>query len=206
MFSFITVALFVSLAIQGASAGFAINTPAMKQCTPVQISWTHGTSPYTLDIVSADDPCGAALLTIDDLTSTVYHLTPVWASGTEIILFVSDNADDQAWSGNITVGSGSDACTSGGSTISSSSESSTVNPNTQASPAPTSAQGSPAASPSSNTPTFAQGSPAASSSSNTTALGGAINVGTSSGVLTVHRACTPLFSIMALAPILALTL
>lgn len=192
MFSFITVALFVSLAIQGASAGFAINTPAMKQCTPVQISWAPGTSPYILDIVSADDPCGAALLTIDDLTSTIYHLTPDWAPGTELVLFVSDNAGDQAWSGNITVGSGSDACTSGGSTISSSSESppSTVNPNTPASPAPTSAQGSPAASP----------------SSNTTALGGAINVGTSSGVLTVHRACTPLFSIMALAPILALTL
>jgi len=202
MFSFITVALFVSLAIQGASAGFAINTPAMKQGTPVQISWAPGTSPYILDIVSAHDPCGTALQTIDDLKSTVYHLTPRWAPGTEVMLFVSDNAGDQAWSGNITIGS-SDACTSGGSTISSS-ESSTVNPNTQASPVPTSAQGSPAASPSSNAPTFAQGSPAASSSSNTTALGGAINAGTSSGVLTVHRAS--LFSIMALAPILALTL
>lgn len=56
------------------------------------------------------------------------------------------------------------------------------------------------------TPTAAEVPPIASPSPNTTGLGGAINVGTSSGVLTVHGASTPLLSIMALVPILALTL
>lgn len=193
MFStFITVALFVSLTIKGASAGFAINDPPLKQCTSAQISWSPGTPPYVVEVVSATDPCGAALRTIDGLMSTVYQYTTDLAPGTKVLLYVSDNAGDEAWSGNITIGSGSDSCTPGGSTSSTSSGSPpTVNPNAHASPTPTSAEVPPIAAP----------------SSNPTGLGGAINVGgTSSGVLTVHGASTLLLSIMALVPVLALTL
>jgi len=186
MFStFITVALFVSLAVKGVSAEFAINNPDLKHCTPAQISWSPGTAPYIIEIVSAADPCGPVLRTIDGLMSTVYQYATDLASGTKVLLYISDDAGDEAWSGNITVGSGSDNCTSGGSTSS----------------------GSPlAVDPASPTPSPAptNGSPA-SPSSNTTGLGGAINAGSPSGALTVHGASIPLLSVMALISILALT-
>lgn len=152
----------------------------------MKVSWSPGTPPYVLEVVSAADPCGPALRTIDGLKSTVYQYKTDLAPGTEVMLYLSDNAGDEAWSGNITIGSGT--CTSGGSTSSGSSP--TVNANAHASPTPTSTKVALTASP----------------SPNATGLGGAINAGTSSGVLTVHRASTPLLSIMALVSILALTL
>jgi len=178
MFStLITVALFVSLAIQGTFAGFAINTPKLVECTPAEISWAPGDGSYTIEIVSASDPCGDALQTIPGLTSTTYQYTSHLKAGTQVVLFIADTAGNEAWSGAITIGANSSACTPSASSITS--PSAAVN---KATPSP---------------------SP---SSSVAPSLGGAINAGsTSSGLLTVHRASTPLI-FTALAALLALTL
>jgi len=109
----ITVTLFVSLAIQSTFAGFAINTPSLVECSPVQISWAQGVGPYTIEVVSATDPCGSALDTISNLTSTVFRYTSDFKPGTEVMLFIADSAGNEAWSGNITVGgSPNGTCTS----------------------------------------------------------------------------------------------
>jgi hypothetical protein len=175
MFStLITVALFVSFAVQGTFAGFAINDPPLAACTPVKISWSSGVGPYSLEIVSASDPCGNALQTISGLTSTVYQYTSELKPGTDVLLFVSDSVGNEAWSGNITVGGGSDSCES-------------------AAPSSTPVVNNPITQPS-------------QSSLPSNGLGGAINAGSSSGgMLTVHRASTPLL-FTALAALLALTL
>jgi hypothetical protein len=204
MFStFITVALFVSLAIQGASATFAINTPTLNQCTPGKISWAAAVAPYTIEVVSADDPCGAALQTIDGLTSTIYQYTTSLKPGTQVMLFIADSAGNEAWSGDITIGGSSDTtCTPGPSTITASTTNSTT-PNTLNTPADVSPnQGS-----SSSTDVSINQSSSSSNPSPTPGLGGAINAEpTTSGVLTVHGASTLLLTIMALAATLALTL
>jgi len=183
MFStLITVTLFVSLAIQGSFAGFAINTPKLTECTPAQISWAPSVGPYSLEIVSASEPCGNALHTITGLTTTVYEYTSDFKAGTQVLLFVADSAGNDAWSGEITVGGSSNtSCTPGAS--------STATHSTTAV----------------NKPISSSPSPSPSTSSLPTGLGGAINAGTSGGMLTVHRANTPLL-LTALAALIALTL
>jgi len=180
MFStLITVTLFVSLVIQGAFAGFAINTPKLVECTPAQISWEPTTAPYAIEIVSASDPCGNALRTIPGLSSTTYNYISDLKAGTKVLLFIADSAGNEAWSNEITIGGSSSACTPGASSTTSPSTP-VNNPTPQTAPSP--------------------------SSSPAPGLGGAINAGSSSsGMLTVHRASTPLL-FTALAALLALTL
>jgi len=181
MFStLITVALFVFLAIPGTFAGFAINTPKLLECTPAQISWAPSTAPYTIEVVSASDPCGDdALQTIPGLSSTTYQYKSQLKAGTVVLLFIADSAGNEAWSGEITIGSNSSACAPATSPTTSPSTP-VIDPTPQSSLSP--------------------------SSSPAPGLGGAINAGSSSsGMLTVHRASTPLL-FTALAALLALTL
>jgi len=176
MFStLITVALFVSLAIPGTLAGFAINTPKLLECIPAQVSWAPTTPPYTIEVVSASDPCGDnALQTINGLSSTTYQYKSNLKAGTVVLLFIADSAGNEAWSGEITIGGNSTACAPAASPTPS------IDPTPETPPSP--------------------------SSSPAPGLGGAINAGSSSsGMLTVHRASTPLL-FTTLAALLALTL
>ncbi|KAF8807049.1 hypothetical protein BYT27DRAFT_7190763 [Phlegmacium glaucopus] len=185
MFStLITVALFVSLAIQGASAGFAINTPNIVQCEPVKVSWASASPPYNIEVVSATDPCGPALDTIWGLTATLFDYSGKVAAGTEVVLYISDSAGNEAWSGNITVGASSNkTCIPGASSI---------------------------AIPSTPTTPVINATPAGSSPSSKSSivpLGGAINAGTNiNGAFSVRQASTPLLVIAVLAGMLAVTL
>jgi hypothetical protein len=182
MFStLITAALFVSLAIQRASASFAINTPN-PQGSSMNISWAPATPPYTIEIVPADDPCGEALETIPGLTTTKMTYTSKLASGTRVVLYIFDNATNDAWSGQITIGANSN-CTSCAASTPSGVDTPVVI----------------------SSPTIATPSPSSSLAS----LGGAINNAAgapTNGALSVRQASTPVLSIMVLAAMLALTL
>jgi hypothetical protein len=184
MFStLITVALFIALTIQGASAGFAISTPKLIQCQPVQVSWAPAHPPYDIEVVAAAEPCGAALDTIWGLTATVFDYSGKIATGTEVVLYISDSVGNEAWSGNITVGpSSNNTCIPGAPPII---PTNITNPVVHSTPS-----GSSASSQSSPVPI------------------GAINAGPNiGGALSVHQASTPLLVITALAGMLfALTL
>jgi len=186
MFStLITVAPFVSLAIRGASAIFAISTPNFTQCEPAEVSWQRTEPPYKIEVVPANDPCGDALDIISNLTSTVLDYVGNITSGTEVVLYISDSTGNEAWSGNITVGASSNnTCITG--------VSSTVVLSNTTTPA-------------------AQATHSDSNSSSTSggALGGAINAQPNpleGGALSVRQATVPLLSITTLVAMLALTL
>ncbi|KAF8554634.1 hypothetical protein OG21DRAFT_1496920 [Imleria badia] len=92
-----------------AQSTFTVYTPSFVQCQPSNITWSDtGNSPYGLYIASADDICGVALVYFGDQTSTSLTWTVNLAAGTQVVLYVEDAVENNAWSGTITVGDSND--------------------------------------------------------------------------------------------------
>jgi len=112
MFStLVKVALFAPLAIQGALA-FAVNNPVMNQCEETTISWQATKGPYNGIVVAAANPCGDALADLGDFTTTLTKWNVTIPAGTLVQISIVDSEDDEAWSGNITIGAGPSSCLS----------------------------------------------------------------------------------------------
>ncbi|OCH95353.1 hypothetical protein OBBRIDRAFT_788233 [Obba rivulosa] len=102
--SLVSVALFSTLAIQGARADFSVDTPTFVQCQSAQVTWDSTNSPpYNLIVVPAADPCGDVVADLGDHNGTSMHWTVALAAGQQVMLSLQDGADDEAWSGAITV-------------------------------------------------------------------------------------------------------
>ncbi|KAG6853971.1 hypothetical protein C0991_011833 [Blastosporella zonata] len=101
----------ISLALLAAPvlADFAVNTPAFTQCQKSTISWAPTTGPYNVIVVAASDPCGDAIADLGDQTSTTVSWTAAIPAGVKVQISVEDANGDEAWSGDITVGTSSDA-------------------------------------------------------------------------------------------------
>jgi hypothetical protein len=107
--TFLSLALFIAPAIQGALAEFAISTPALTQCKDARISWEKTEGPYNLIIVKPEDPCGDPILDLGDHDGTVLNWKVTLPAGIEVQLSLEDKDGDEAWSGKITVGDSDDA-------------------------------------------------------------------------------------------------
>ncbi|KAH8117814.1 hypothetical protein DFH11DRAFT_860702 [Phellopilus nigrolimitatus] len=112
MFATLLTATLVSVfSIQGALADFAIDTISLTQCGPAHVTWNASTPPYNLAVVPVDDPCNTILVDLGDHngTSMTWHNVTV-PSGTQVIFSLLDSADEEAWSGTMTVASGAANC------------------------------------------------------------------------------------------------
>jgi hypothetical protein len=212
MFStFLTVALFVAPAIQGALADFAISSPALTQCKQATISWEPTEGPYNLIVVKASDPCGDALVEVGDFDKTSIQWTANIAAGTQVQLSLVDKNDQEAWSKIITVADSSDASclsSSGSSSASASASASAASPSSS-----TGATSSSSTTPGSTTGSSADttGSDGSDGSDPVVAPVGAANAGTLDGsqdsaAFSVRQASTPLLVLSGLAAAFALSL
>ncbi|KAH9960839.1 hypothetical protein BC827DRAFT_1155589 [Russula dissimulans] len=62
------------LFVVGASAQITLNTPpTVVECTPVQLSWTGGTTPVTISSHNGADPYGAPIDTYTNVTSNPFQ-------------------------------------------------------------------------------------------------------------------------------------
>ncbi|KAG9314981.1 hypothetical protein JVU11DRAFT_4090 [Chiua virens] len=106
--TFFSFSLLLSLSLS--VHAFSIDTPQLVQCQPAQITWTDsGNPPYDLLVVPANDMCGEALEDLGNSTSLAVTWTVNLAAGTQIVLSLEDAANNDAWSGTVTVGSSNDA-------------------------------------------------------------------------------------------------
>ncbi|EPT01433.1 hypothetical protein FOMPIDRAFT_1023310 [Fomitopsis schrenkii] len=117
----VSVALFSGLAIKGARADFAVDTPALVQCQPATLTWTDtGAGPYNVIIVPSDDVCGEELADLGDFTGLTTNWTVNIPAGQSVTFSVQDNNGDEAWSGSATIaGSDDSSCLSAASGASS---------------------------------------------------------------------------------------
>ncbi|KAH9940956.1 hypothetical protein B0H21DRAFT_780267 [Amylocystis lapponica] len=112
--TFLSVALFATLAIKGARADLTIDTPALIQCQPVNITWDQTQGPYNLIVVPADDPCGDIIADLGDFDDTSAQWTPNITAGKAAMFSLEDAAGNEAWSGTMTIqGSNDSSCISG---------------------------------------------------------------------------------------------
>ncbi|EMD34035.1 hypothetical protein CERSUDRAFT_117545 [Gelatoporia subvermispora B] len=124
--SLVSVALFSTLAIQGARADFSVDTPTLVQCQSVQVKWdSTNSAPYNLIVVPAAEPCGDVLADLGDHNGTSMHWTVNLAAGTQVMFSLQDAVDDEAWSGGMTVQPSNDSsCLSAASSSAAASSSS----------------------------------------------------------------------------------
>jgi hypothetical protein len=104
--TFVTVALFFTVALQGALADFAVSTPEITACKggEVKVSWQAATAPYSVVVVPADDPCGDALLDAGDVDQTFTSFkVDNFKAGQKVQVSVMDANDEEGWSGVIEV-------------------------------------------------------------------------------------------------------
>ncbi|KZT07790.1 uncharacterized protein LAESUDRAFT_650651 [Laetiporus sulphureus 93-53] len=102
MFTTLVSAALLSLAIRGARADFAINTPTFTECQPANISWSNtGAAPYSLIVVPANDPCGDEVADLGDFYGTSTSWKVALAAGEDVMLSVMDASGDEAWSGSV---------------------------------------------------------------------------------------------------------
>jgi hypothetical protein len=102
-----SITLFVAL-FRSVFADLTIDTPTFVQCQQAQITWTQGTPPYDILILSADDVCGNAIEDLGNFTSLAATWTVNLASGTQVVLSLEDAAGNEAWSGTVTVAASND--------------------------------------------------------------------------------------------------
>ncbi|KAK7463537.1 hypothetical protein VKT23_006885 [Stygiomarasmius scandens] len=113
MFStLVTVALFAAASIRGVAADpFQINTPqSVKQCEPVDLSWSGGVAPFNIIAVPSADPCADALQDLGDIDQWTKKWTPKLPAGSTVVLSLLDTTGEETWSGEITVEAGDDSC------------------------------------------------------------------------------------------------
>jgi hypothetical protein len=82
----------------------------MNQCEETTISWQATDGPYNAIVVAAANPCGDALADLGDFNTTITKWTVTIPAGTVVQVSIVDSKDDEAWSGNITVGAGDSSC------------------------------------------------------------------------------------------------
>ncbi|KAI0775171.1 hypothetical protein BD413DRAFT_603146 [Trametes elegans] len=109
----LSVALFSALAVQGALAEFTVNTPEVKQCESVHLTWDDtGAESYNVIIVPDSDPCNSVLVDLGD--HDMNHIS--WNNvtldvGTKLMVSVLDAKDEEGWSGVVAVKAGNNtAC------------------------------------------------------------------------------------------------
>jgi hypothetical protein len=108
--TFLTVALFLATALQGALAEFAVSTPAeLVQCGQGHVGWQPTTGPYNIFLVDPADPCGDEIAHLGETGDTWLDWTVAVAAGTAVQVYIEDSAGDDAWSGAVTVGESSDS-------------------------------------------------------------------------------------------------
>jgi len=114
--TFLTVALFLAPALQGALAEFAVSTPPeLVQCGEGHVGWEPTTGPYNVFVVNPEDPCGEELAHLGETGDTWIDFPVTFAAGTNVQLYIEDATGDDAWSGAVTVGASSDgSCLEGG--------------------------------------------------------------------------------------------
>jgi hypothetical protein len=178
IFSILSAVLFVA----GVSAQLTVNTPTnVLSCTPLQITWTGGTAPYTLSVHDGSDPNGAALDTFSNLTGTSYTWSSVnFAANTNLDLTLRDNSGLISQSASFSVQSGgSTSCLNGTSAVPT-----TVVATTAASAAATPAAGATGTTPATTGQSKAtpSGSSAASSTSKATSPSSSGNAAMSTSV------------------------
>jgi len=185
-----SIALFVSLAIQGLTA-LTIDTPALTQCKDAKLTWSSSKGPYNLIVVHSTDPCGDPIVDLGDHDGTSLTWKVNITSGTKVQLSLEDATGEEAWSGIITVGkSDDDSCLS----------------DDPKKPEPDSAPG-----PGTTlvvTPTTIVPASGPTTSSTPSAVGAAGNAGAnplSSGAANVRQASTPVLVLGALAAVLAVS-
>ncbi|KAI0719321.1 hypothetical protein C8T65DRAFT_636324 [Cerioporus squamosus] len=167
----LSVALFSTLAIQGALADFTVNTVEITQCEPVQLTWADtGSKSYNVALVSSANPCDDVIAEYGDHTTNHITVTPAIAAGQKVMVSVLGD-DDEGWSGEITVKEGKDtSCLPKSSSASSSAAASSTS--AVASASGTTLVVNPAAA-----PTSASSAPAAPSSSDGATVVGAAGAG-----------------------------
>jgi len=111
--TFISIALFASV-IHGVVGEFIIDTPtSVKQCSAVKLTWNEeGKAPFNLVAVASADPCGEVLSDLGDHNDNSITWTPSLPAGSKIMLSLEDADGEEAWTGEITIGEGSDDCLS----------------------------------------------------------------------------------------------
>jgi len=117
----LTSTLFLALAISGAQAEFAINTPKLVQCQDATLTWAASSGPYNIIVVPENNPCTETLADLGDHTGTTYKWKVNVSAGNTVLLSIEDSKGEEAWSGAITVESSDDASCLPGNTNSSSS-------------------------------------------------------------------------------------
>jgi hypothetical protein len=123
---FATKALTIaSLILVGAKA-FEVSTPSNAfQCGDTPITVTGATGQYHLSVIPATNPCDSdALFESDAITDGSYIWKANLPAGTEVVIFVDDDAGNEAWSGAFTVGAGDSSCLSSSTPASSATPSS----------------------------------------------------------------------------------
>ncbi|EIN09775.1 hypothetical protein PUNSTDRAFT_125835 [Punctularia strigosozonata HHB-11173 SS5] len=198
-----TAALVFTLAVSAVSAEFTVSTPQLNQCGSAQITWSDGKGPYNLVVVPAEDPCGDILADLGDHSGASMTWKNInFAAGTKVMLSLEDDNEDEAWSGEITIGASDDAsCLAVASSASGSASvasSSTASSDSARTTLVVGAQ-----------PTHAVASTAAAATTSLAVAGAVGNSGSdplSSGALSMRQLSTPVaaFGVIAAALVFAL--
>jgi len=100
-----------SLILVGAKA-FEVSTPSnVVQCGDIPITISGATGQYHLSIVPAANSCDSdALFESDSLYDGSYTWKANLPADTEVVVFVDDDAGNEAWSGPFTIGAGDSSC------------------------------------------------------------------------------------------------
>jgi hypothetical protein len=104
--TFFSVALFFGLTINAVFAEFPVSTPDIFACngSEVNFSWQPTTGPYSVLLVSAEDPCGDPIMDLGDTKNTAMTMkTDKLKEGLKVQISVEDSNGDEGWSGDITV-------------------------------------------------------------------------------------------------------
>lgn len=106
--TFITVALFAAASISNV-AGYTISTPQMTQCQDATITVDGAKGSWNLIAVPASDVCeGNILADIGDHSGNSVTWKVAVPAGTKLVLTTIDGDEQEAWSGEITVGPSDD--------------------------------------------------------------------------------------------------
>jgi len=107
--TFISCTLLLALAISGAQAGFAINSPELTQCQDAHISWSPSTGPYNLIVVPNDNPCEDVVADLGDHTGTTMTWKVNVSGGQSVLFSLLDSTGEEVWSQVLYVKESNDA-------------------------------------------------------------------------------------------------
>jgi hypothetical protein len=185
--------LTITLFIASAFADIYVPTLSLSQCKDVHFTWADHQGPFTVALVSPEDPCGDPIKDLGDHDSNSITWKCNLPAGTKVELSVV-NAKDEGWSGTMTVEKSDDpSCLQSNNAAQSSSSSATVTltSSTQA-PLPTTSSDS--------------GSGSGSGSGQPVGAANAGNNPLSSGTLTLRQISNPVMAVSIFLAAFAITL